>query len=395
MRECASHCAAIVAAVARAGGSPRAAGQPGGRFPFRPRQRELRLTGRKLQVLRADREGLVQAGSLTVLQRFGSALGLNLHFHTLAFDGVYAAQPGGELLFHPLPAPRDEDIARIARAVCRKVARIISRQKTMDDGQTSPLDDLANACVQGLVASGPRRGCRVLRLGGSGEDAEVAVPSKRCAEVAGFNVHANTCARANDRERLEHLVKYLARPPIANDRLTELPDGRLALKFRQAWRDGTTHVLFTPHELIEKLIPLIPRPRSHLVRYHGILGPAAKDREKVVPRSRPAEYGRPIPVAEVREIDATRLPRFNRLPWAVLLKRVCLLDVLECPKCAGRMKIVAVVIAPESVRQILKHLGLPTEAPQFHAARPPPHMEMAQPPAEPDDFHTDPPHSDW
>jgi len=46
---------------------------------------------------------------------------------------------------------------------------------------------------------------------------------------------------------------------------------------------GPTHILFTPHELIEKLIALIPRPRCHLVRYHGILGPAAKDRAKVVP----------------------------------------------------------------------------------------------------------------
>jgi hypothetical protein len=34
------------------------------------------------------------------------------------------------------------------------------------------------------------------------------------------------------------ICKYLARPPIANDRLQELPDGRLALRFKQAWRDG-------------------------------------------------------------------------------------------------------------------------------------------------------------
>ena len=270
---------------------------------------------------------------------------------------VYASQPGGWLLFHPLPAPRDEDVARIAHAVCRKVSRILARSKTSDDGQTSLLDALANASVQGLVASGPRRGCRVLRMGGFGEDAEAAVLSKRCAEVAGFNVYANTCARANDRERLEHLVKYLARPPIAGERLTELPDGRLALELKQPWRDGTRHVVFTPHELIEKLIPLIPRPRSHLVRYHGILGPAAKDREKVVPRSGPAEFGRPTPVAEGREIDPSRSPRFNRLPWAVLLKRVFLVDVLKCPKCAGRMKIVAVVTAPTGTvdRQVCAH----------------------------------------
>jgi len=95
------------------------------------------------------------------------------------------------------------------------------------------------------------------------------------------------------------------------------------LRFKQAWRDGTTHVVFTPYELIEKLIPLIPRPRTHLVRYHGIMGPAAKDRAKVVPQpslSQPKlrpEAGNPS-----HEMDATRMPRFGRTTWAVLLKRV-------------------------------------------------------------------------
>ena len=50
------------------------------------------------------------------------------------------------------------------------------------------------------------------------------------------------------------------------------------LKLKQAWRDSTPHIVFTPHELIEKLLPLIPCPRCPLVRYHGILGPAVKDR---------------------------------------------------------------------------------------------------------------------
>ncbi len=65
----------------------------------------------------------------------------------------------------------------------------------------------------------------MLRLGSRGEDAEAAIMGKRCADVAGFNVHANLRVGAKDRDGFEHLVKYLARPPIANDRLTELPDG--------------------------------------------------------------------------------------------------------------------------------------------------------------------------
>jgi hypothetical protein len=115
----------------------------------------------------------------------------------------------------------------------------------------------------------------------------------------------------------------------------------------------------------------------------------------VVPSSGPVEFGRPTPVAEARDIDPSRIPRLNRLPWAVLLKRVFLVDVLECPQCAGRMKILAVVTAPASVHRILKHLGLPTEAPLLHAARPPPQMELEEAPEDTVDFYPDPPGPDW
>jgi hypothetical protein len=63
-------------------------------------------------------------------------------------------------------------------------------------------------------------------------------------------VHANVRVGANDRDGLEHLCRYLARPPIANDRLQELPDGRPALRFKQAWRDGTKSVAIEPLALI-------------------------------------------------------------------------------------------------------------------------------------------------
>jgi hypothetical protein len=79
-------------------------------------------------------------------------------------DGVYAEQPDGNLLFHPLPAPSDEDIARLARAVCRKVTRYLGQLTGEDKDHQLTLDHLTNASVQGLVATGPRRGCRVLRL---------------------------------------------------------------------------------------------------------------------------------------------------------------------------------------------------------------------------------------
>jgi hypothetical protein len=87
---------------------------------------------------------------------------------------VYEAAPDGRALFHPLPAPSDEDSALLARAACRKVTRYLAQLTGEDKNDQLTLDYLANASVQGLVATGPRRGCRVLRLGGAGADAEAA-----------------------------------------------------------------------------------------------------------------------------------------------------------------------------------------------------------------------------
>ncbi|MGB8294628.1 MAG: transposase zinc-binding domain-containing protein, partial [Polyangia bacterium] len=118
---------------------------------------DLRRRARKRKL-----RGRMQTGSLTVVQRFGSSLNLNVHFHAIVMDGVYAEQPDGTMLFHPLPAPSDENIARMARAVCRKVTRYLGQLTGEDKDQQLTLDHLANASVQGLVATGPRRGCRVL-----------------------------------------------------------------------------------------------------------------------------------------------------------------------------------------------------------------------------------------
>ena len=75
----------------------------------------------------------------------------------------------------------------------------------------------------------------------------------------------------------------MARPPVATKRLSRLEGRRLLYRLKRRWRDGTTHVVFEPQELMEKLAALVPPPRFHLVRYHGILGPCASARDRVVP----------------------------------------------------------------------------------------------------------------
>src|SRR4051812_30183451 len=91
---------------------------------------------------------------------------------------------------------------------------------------------------------------------------------------------------ANDRDGLEWMGRYLARPPIATDRLSMLDDGRLELRLKRPWRDGTTAFVFQPRELIERLVAIVPRPRAHLIRYSGVLAPAFAARAEIVPAAK-------------------------------------------------------------------------------------------------------------
>ena len=171
----------------------------------------------------------------------------------------------------------------------------------------------------------------------------------------------------------------MARPPLATERLSQLADGRLVYRLKRRWRDGTTAVLFEPQELIERLAPLVPPPRAHQVRYHGILGPCAGRRGQVVPATPPppaqradgtlATRGRPAAArGEPTGIHAKPRPDANadvpspsdrRYSWAELLRRVFAVDVLKCDRCGGRLRIVAAIHPPETTQRILGHLGLP------------------------------------
>jgi hypothetical protein len=370
-------------------------------------------------------------GAVSFLQRGGGSINLNPHFHSLILDGVYvSAAPCAAPRFHPLPPPTDEEIARITAAIARRVEKLLVRKGLLgEEGPSDPdplesneplLSKLYSASVQGRVATGPRAGQRLLRLGDriEVEDGE-AITGRRCASVQGFSLHADVCVpAARDRQRLERLVRYVARPPIATDRLSELPDGRILYRLRHRWRDGTTHVVFEPLDLVARLAALVPPPRANIVRYHGILAPCAswrdvavRDRDEVSsaaapspsclckpspapgrPPAQPAStedgkanppVGRPAPPSSEHGSQGDPLPPCNgrsppgparlrprRLSWAQLLKRVFAVDAFQCD-CGGRMRILAAIDQPEVARAILDCLGLSSRAPPLTPAPPP------------------------
>jgi hypothetical protein len=175
----------------------------------------------------------------------------------------------------------------------RSLRRVLIRRGLAPDADGSDADTLASdepllaeiysASVRSRTAIGERAGRRVLRIGDLVDPEEAALrPSPRCASIDGVSLHANVAVPARDRRRLEKLCRYVARPPLTTQRLSRLDDGRLLYKLKHRWRDGTTHVIFEPLELLEKLVAIVPPPRFHVVRYHGVLAPRAGSRREIV-----------------------------------------------------------------------------------------------------------------
>lgn len=309
-----------------------------------------------------------QCGAVTLIQRFGSALNLTPHFHLLAFDGVYAAEEGEVPRFYPLRPPDQSDVMVVATRVAER-ALLKDTQDRDDEGDSDEpaLASLYTASIQGRIATGPNAGKRVRTLGQSpgeesSEDDNIQFGTSRCARVSGFSVHAGVGIRAHDRKGLERLCKYAARPPLATERLTQRPDGRLSYRLKTPWRNGTTHVMFEPQELMEKLAVLVPAPRLNLTRLHGVLGPAAKWRASIVPAP-------PAPTSSC-DCGGEKEAKTRRRNYesASLMVRVFEMDVLVCPNCSGRLRILAALHPPDNTRRILDCLGLPTRAPPLQPA---------------------------
>ena len=196
---------------------------------------------------------------------------------------------------------------------------------------------------------------------GYGERSEPHRSRELCANAEGFSLHAGVHCEANDRQGIEQLCRYITRPAISNERLAVNRDGNVILKLKTAWRNGTTHIVLTPMEFMQRLAALVPRPRLHLIRFHGVLAPNAKLRSKIVPA--------PPPQTTTGEGDCEHAhSKPVRMTWARLLKRVFDIEIEQCA-CGGKLKLIAVIEEPAVIEKILTHLGLSPQPPPIAPAR--------------------------
>ena len=222
-------------------------------------------------------------GAVSLIQRFGSAANLNIHLHCLVLDGVYRSGGEGVPVFHEARAPSVEELHSVLAKIITRLMRLLTRQGHLIEEQGmalgQPLRYLAEIETDGAltplqaasctyrIALGPRAGQKVLSLHRLPSAGERSTPGL-CANlhgfwwqqlylcyslVAGLGPHAAVRCGAEQRKALEHLCRYITRPAIANERLKRNGAGLVVLQLKSAYKDGTTQVLMSPLEFMQRL----------------------------------------------------------------------------------------------------------------------------------------------
>jgi len=301
-------------------------------------------------------------GSVTFIQRFGSALNLNPHLHCLLPDGLFVPNRGRHLSFVPLPAPTQEELRTLLQRLVHRLATVARARLEQANSDESPDDE------QQAVYNSAGEALR-LPFGRSSSDSSWnELPTERlCANLDGFSLHAARRITAHDRDGLERLCRYGLRAPFSAERFQRLSDGNVVYLLKRPWPGpgGRTELVFEPTALLRRLAALIPSPYLNLVRYHGILHNRSRFRDQLPPPD--VDLGRPAAIEPCEPSDPKKgdpgqsVPvRPRRLGWAQLLRRVLNVDALCCPKCATPMLVIAFITEPSVIQRILGHLNIPS-----------------------------------
>jgi hypothetical protein len=283
-------------------------------------------------------------------------------------------------------APASAKLTELAGTIAHRICRHLTRRGWLEGeeesvflsdnaGSEDGMDALRMSSISCRIATGPHAWRKVVTLQTLPGNASPL--EGEAGMVGGFSLHAGVAAEAHERQKLEKLCRYITRPAISEKRLSISPQGRVRYQLKTPWRNGTTHVEWDAVDFIAKLAALVPPPRAHLTRFHGIFAPNAAQRAQLTPSGRgkrPAPDAAPV---EASADDEPRSPEEKRrgMTWAQRLKRVFGIDVSTCVHCGGAVRIVASIEEPPAIRAILAHFekhGALEEAHYRPAARAPP-----------------------
>ncbi len=152
-----------------------------------------------------------------------------------------------------MKTPTSAELTGLAQTLARRVGRLLERQGLLErDAEISyltgegleagPMDELLGSSITYRIAVGPQHGRKVFTL--------QSLPAcdqpfdDGVGKVAGFSPHAGVAARADEREKLERLCRYVSRPAISEKRLSLTWNRNVGYQLKTPYRDGATHVIF-------------------------------------------------------------------------------------------------------------------------------------------------------
>jgi hypothetical protein len=262
-----------------------------------------------------------QIGAVSFIQHFGAKLNYHPHFHIVVADGVFNNQ--GEMLqFHEAFITQD-DIADTQDCIQRRILRFFGRRGWFD-----------KESIEKMLAY----------------------------ENSGFSLDAKVRIQSWDRDGLERLIRYCARPCFASENL-RWNGPWLIYRLSKPTHTGQTFVQLDPLEFLDRVSALIPYPRRHRRHYHGVFAPNSPLRKKVTEsaQKRPGQIINPSVQEAVEKVGKVSLN------WAKLIARIYEVNPLICI-CGKEIKIIAFVTHSADIRRILSGIGWPTEIPEFDPA---------------------------
>jgi hypothetical protein len=315
-------------------------------------------------------------GAISFLHRFGSSLNPHFHLHLVVVDGLFEevegdtvqdpVNPEPHLRFHEATGLTPQLLEHLQHTIRSRVLRHCRRHGLLEPHEA---DDM-----------------RSWDHGG------------------GFSLDGSVRIEATDRAGLERLIRYCARGPFALDRL-HLVGGRSdQILYLLPGPDlaGRTALRLSALEFLDRLAKILPPPRIHRHRYHGVFAPNAPLRPLVTAQAREdnalaaqtSVQDRPLPAPltpktsppepEIRTPQPTESIPSRPSKWAALLARIYETFPLTCPSCQAPLTFIAFLTHPDPISQILVHIGEPTSPPLLHPARGPPQTELHMGPGGPE-----------
>jgi len=199
-------------------------------------------------------------------------------------------------------------------------------------------------------------------------------PKATPAQSAASRCMCGRYRRGVESQKLERLSRTTARPAISEKRLSLSPQVTVRYPLKTPCKNGTTHLDFEPVDCIGKLAALVPLPRAHLIRFHGVFALNANPRAQVTPSGRGkrpptdqestgANIDHRSPDEKCRSLTSTA-PQARLTPgilpsalrptfrlFQIAPGDLVNIDVGTCGHCGGTLRIVASIEEPRPLRK--------------------------------------------